>query len=139
MSLAKQILTILVLAFVSSTISAKLKPIELSPQDRLAVSVHKFKNLSEEKCIVLDVRSVKKFTEGHPSGAIHFDSSQWDESFTKLMEHYTGEETVITYCGSGCGSSKNVVQQLRDAGIEKSFYIHNGYQALEKLGLIVQE
>ena len=138
MNLAKQILTILVVSFVSSAVSAKIKPLQLSPKDKLAITAHRFKSLTSQKLIVLDVRSEKKFQEESIKNSIHFNISFWEESFAKIMDVYTGEEIIVAYCDKGCGSSKSAVSQLRQAGVKKTFYVHNGFDTLKKLGLETQ-
>ena len=135
MKLWQQILLILSLSFISAAISVTFQPIEMTPKDPFAISAHDFKKLNYKNLILLDVRSSEKFDQAHFPQAMHFDPSLWEESFGKLMESFTGDETIYTYCDTGCGSSKTVAQQLRDAGLEKVFFIHNGWSALKSKDL----
>lgn len=127
----KKIILILSLAFTCGAIHSYFSPIELYKLDPLAVTARQFLEVkAKSKIIVLDVRKETVFTKAHYPEAIHFEISEWEKSFDVLMAQFTGDEIIYVYCDTGCGSSKSVVQRLRESGLDNSFFIHNGYSAL---------
>lgn len=130
MKIWQQILTILAISFCAAAISSQLKPIDLTKVDPLAIKASEYYQKEEASVIILDVRSIEKYEQGHITGAIHFPVEDWENSLAVIFEHYTGKETIFAYCDESCGTSKNVVERLREAGLENCFFIHNGYSAL---------
>ena len=132
MKVWKQILIIVSISFIASIVSHQLAPINTDKLDPLAMRVEDFSQKEANSLIILDVRTKEKFAKGHFPNAIHFDPADWENSFALLMERFTGQEIILAYCESGCGSSKNIVKQLREAGLDQCFFVHKGFEALMK-------
>ena len=131
MKLWQQILLILFLSLVSALVHSQLKPLDTAELGEFALRVEAFKEKQRQAYLLLDVRDEEAYNQGHITGAIHFDSTDWERSLGILMETYTGEEKLFLYCNSDCSTSKSLTLRLREAGFEEVYYIHGGYDALK--------
>ncbi|SJZ80433.1 rhodanese-like domain-containing protein [Anaerorhabdus furcosa] len=75
-----------------------------------------YKMMQEEKVIILDVRTVEEFQEGHIEGAINIPL---DEIRTRSNE-LNKEDTILVYCRSG-NRSKTASNELVKLGFSHVF------------------
>ena len=70
--------------------------------------------VADTNVVVLDVRTVAEFTEGHIEGAINIDQSQ-NNFVEKARTALPSEKTIAVYCRSGRRSA-NAAGKLADIG-----------------------
>jgi rhodanese-related sulfurtransferase len=87
------------------------------------VSVQEAKVLIDEKpsLVILDVRTVTEFNDGHIEGATNIPV---DELADRLSEFNTSDE-ILVYCRTG-NRSATAMSILEDAGYTRLFHIHEG-------------
>ena len=90
------------------------------------VSVEEAQMLIEEKSslVILDVRTVAEFDDGHIEGAINIPV---DEVADRLSELDANDELLV-YCRTGNRSGTAVVI-LEDAGYTRIYHMHEGISA----------
>jgi rhodanese-related sulfurtransferase len=89
------------------------------------------KLVAEGKVIVLDVRTVEEFAEGHVAGAtnINFMASDFATQVGKLDR----EKTYLVHCASG-GRSTRCLPQLKQLGFKQVIHLDGGFTAWEAAG-----
>lgn len=70
--------------------------------------------VADTNVVVLDVRTVAEFTEGHIEGAVNIDQSQ-NNFVEKARAALPSEKTIAVYCRSGRRSA-NAAGKLADIG-----------------------
>ena len=92
-----------------------------------SVDVQEFAELTERQdVVVLDVRTVDEFKEGHLEGAVNIDQAQ-DDFVEKTKAVVSADKTVAVYCRSGRRSA-NAAGKLAEAGY-KVVNLKGGIQA----------
>jgi len=81
------------------------------------------KIINQDKCIIIDIRDLKSFNEGHIDGAIHLMS----ENINNFIISTNKKMNIIIYCYHG-NSSKNVAKYLFDEGFRNIFSLDGGYE-----------
>ena len=75
-------------------------------------------DLLEEGALVLDVRTLGEYRNGHVEGSMHVPLQQLEKKINAIKKQ---KKTVVTVCASGMRSGK-AAKVLRAAGLEA----HNG-------------
>lgn len=65
--------------------------------------------------IWVDARSEEDFAQAHAPGALWYDPADPTASMTRLLEQWLqAPHTIVVYCAdAGCGTSKQVAEELR--------------------------
>ena len=79
--------------------------------------------------IILDVRTVEEFDEGHIPGSININ--YFDSDFISQMETLDTTKTLLIYCRSGNRSSK-AITLIEDSGFDEIYELEGGYLAWSK-------
>ncbi len=87
------------------------------------VSVQEAKDLIDKKpdIVILDVRTVAEFNDGHIAGAINIPV---EELSNRVSELNKGDELLV-YCRTG-NRSTTAVSILKEAGFTKIYHMHEG-------------
>ena len=87
------------------------------------VSIQEAIELMEEKpdLVILDVRTVAEFDEGHIEGAINIPVDELAGRLDKLSK----EDELLVYCRTG-NRSGSAVSILSDAGYTMIYHMHEG-------------
>ena len=79
----------------------------------------------KEGCILLDVRSIQEFEEGHLKNAISLPVYDIKKKYQEVLKDYS--QTIIVYCSSGHRSEK-AQKLLKKLGYEKVYNLCNGLE-----------
>lgn len=106
---------------------AELKEGEMSLQAVLELG-------AVQEVIWIDARVEADFNVGHIPGAVLLNEDDWDTLFVELIDQWTGDATIVVYCGSGgCQASHKVAKRLReDLGFDDIWVLHGGWKAWEE-------
>jgi phage shock protein E len=86
---------------------------------------------TQDKRIILDVRTPKEFSEGHISGAKNLDF--YSESFSKDLENLDKNAYYSVYCRSG-NRSYLAMQLMQTLGFKNIINLSGGIMAWERDG-----
>lgn len=90
--------------------------------------------INREDAVVLDVRDLGEYGQGHIPNALHIPLSELPKRSGELAKYKA--RPIIVYCASGMRSA-SAVSTLRKEGLEKLFNLRGGLQEWEKAGLPV--
>jgi rhodanese-related sulfurtransferase len=90
----------------------------LGPQDVI--------RLMNQGATLLDMRAQQEYTQGHISGARHFDPAQLPNASDSLKRYK--EKALILYCDRGSGGAA-AVRALTKQGFTKVFNLRGGIAA----------
>ena len=78
--------------------------------------------------IWVDARALEEFEEGHLSGALFFDESDWDTGLLELMNTWLMQpRPIVIYCGAeACDTSKRIAKRLRKSLPDAEIYSLKG-------------
>lgn len=97
------------------------------------------KNLAEKKAVLLDVRELEEWEEGHLKQAIHLPLSKIEAGISReqLNKLIPGDAIIYTHCAAGVRSLKagKILEKQR----EKVRPLKPGYSALKKAGFPVAD
>jgi len=80
--------------------------------------------MSHGGVVIVDLRDVKKFNDGHIQGAI---SAQFHEkTFLRDIAGIDKNREVVIYCGEGIKSDK-AAEAMKDNGFRRIFILEGGY------------
>ena len=87
------------------------------------VSVQEAKNLIDKKpdLVILDVRTVSEFGDGHIQGAINIPVEELSNRLSELSK----SDELLVYCRTG-NRSATAVGILEDTGFTKIYHMHDG-------------
>jgi len=87
------------------------------------VTVQEASNLIADKpeLVVLDVRTVSEFNEGHIEGAVNIPVEELSNRLTELDKN----DELLVYCRTG-NRSATAVGILEDTGFTKIYHMHEG-------------
>ncbi|MEX2594067.1 MAG: rhodanese-like domain-containing protein [Anditalea sp.] len=96
------------------------------------------KALLEEQgdIIILDVRTPKEYIAGHLIGAQHIDFYAPD--FSKQLQALDPDKAYVVYCAVG-GRSSKAAEMMKKIGFKQVYEASEGFPALEKSGIPVEE
>lgn len=122
-----QIVLVLGLLLVAVTAQAQ-KVIDASPAE-----VHDYISTTTEKFLILDVRSIQEYSEGHIAGAEFFPISA--SSFERSVLSLPKNVTYIVYCRSG-NRSQSAKKIMKDAGLSL-IHLDGGIRAWKRAGFSI--
>ncbi|SIO31308.1 rhodanese-like domain-containing protein [Halodesulfovibrio marinisediminis] len=124
----KKLQTVLMVVLLLLAVTAqaqKLQVIDASPAE-----VHEFIRTNKGKYLILDVRSIQEFTEGHIEGAEFFPISA--SSFESAVKRLPKNVTYVVYCRSG-NRSQRAKTIMKDAGLSV-LHLDGGIRAWKDAG-----
>ncbi len=91
---------------------------------------------NNKELVIIDVRTLEEFDEGHLKGAINIDikKSDFEEQINKLDT----TKTYLVYCRSGRRSS-NAVKIMSDKNFTSIYEISDGFLGWSENGLPVEK
>ncbi|MCG8426040.1 MAG: rhodanese-like domain-containing protein [Chromatiales bacterium] len=105
----------------------------IASSDKSAVSPQKATEMiNREEAVVVDVRPMNDFTEGHIINALNIPANALKNQI-KTLEKYK-DKPIIMACRSGAQSSM-ACKQLRKEGFEKVFNLQGGMLAWQNANL----
>lgn len=87
--------------------------------------------MKKNDAIILDVRSVAEFEDGHIWNSLHRPVDTLPNSVRDLSK----EASLITVCNKGHGRSESAANLLREAGWTNARWLENGYLGWVEAGL----
>jgi len=157
----KQALLLLVLAISIALVVNQFSPVGIAligqwDQDKGVISAHakdeihdsrlvidniKIAKLSYDggKTLFVDARSNDDYNEGHIKGAISLPVGEFDERVGNLLDDYSPDQSIITYCsGRTCEDSHRLAQMLIDLGYENVSIMIDGFPGWKENGYPVE-
>jgi rhodanese-related sulfurtransferase len=157
----KQALLLLVLAISIALVVNQFSPMGIAligqwDQDKGVISAHakdeihdsrlvidniKIAKLSYDggKTLFVDARSNDDYNEGHIKGAITLPVGEFDERVGNLLDNYSPDQSIITYCsGRTCEDSHRLAQMLIDLGYENVSIMIDGFPGWKENGYPVE-
>lgn len=157
----KQALLLLVLAISIALVVNQFSPVGIAligqwDQDKGVISAHakdeihdsrlvidniKIAKLSYDggKTLFVDARSNDDYNEGHIKGAISLPVGEFDERVGNLLDNYSPDQSIITYCsGRTCEDSHRLAQMLIDLGYENVSIMIDGFPGWKENGYPVE-
>jgi rhodanese-related sulfurtransferase len=93
--------------------------------DTNAISNEQFRQISKEKdVVILDVRTIEEFKEGHIENAINTDVLQ-AEAFKKYISALPKDKTYLLYCRSGKRSA-SALNLMKESGFSNVKHLQQG-------------
>jgi rhodanese-related sulfurtransferase len=93
--------------------------------DSNAISNERFRQISKEKdVVILDVRTMDEFKEGHIGNAINTDVLQ-AEAFKKYISALPKDKTYLLYCRSGKRSA-SALNLMKESGFSNVKHLQQG-------------
>lgn len=108
---------------------------------RLVIDNIKIAKLSYDgdKTLFVDARSNDDYNEGHIKGAISLPVGEFDERVGNLLDDYSPDQSIITYCsGRTCEDSHRLAQMLIDLGYENVSIMVDGFPGWKENGYPVE-
>jgi rhodanese-related sulfurtransferase len=108
---------------------------------RLVIDDIKIAKLSYDggKTLFVDARSNDDYWEGHIKGAISLPVGEFDEKVGNLLDNYSPDQSIITYCsGRTCEDSHRLAQMLIDLGYESVSIMIDGFPGWKENGYPVE-
>lgn len=87
------------------------------------IDFDELKNRSQNGAILLDVRSIQEYNEGHLYGAIHL--ADYDIAIKHNLVIKDKNKEIIVYCQNG-GRSKKAYKKLKKLGYLKVYSLYGG-------------
>ncbi len=82
--------------------------------------------------VVVDVRTLEEYREGHLANAVNMD---WEgDSFNSLIKSLDKNASVFVYCYGG-GRSSDAAEEMRKQGFKNVYDLKGGFAAWKKAGL----
>lgn len=89
------------------------------------IDIGKLEEMKKQGVIIIDVRSLQEFKEGHIEGAISIPEYEIRNKIKKELPNL--EQTIIVYCGTG-HRSKRAQKILERMGYSQVYNLVNGWQ-----------
>lgn len=115
------VLTLFISCNVKHADSAKVQVLDVNEFEKMVQS-------ASEK-IVLDVRTMPEYEQGHLANAMLIDVKQ--EDFKKRIEKLNKTTPIFVYCAAGIRSEK-AANILSEHGFSSIYHLQGGIQAWEK-------
>jgi rhodanese-related sulfurtransferase len=90
--------------------------------------------MNREDALVVDVREMAEWNNGHIANARHIALGQFDTHLTEIEKH---KQTPVIICCAMGGRGQTAVAKLKKAGFEKVFNLAGGIAAWTDAGLPV--
>lgn len=91
--------------------------------------------INHDEAVVVDVRSIKEFQDGHIINAVNIPLNGFTNNIKQLEKHKS--KPIIAVCRSG-SRSQSACSSLRKAGFESVFNLRGGIMAWESASLPVK-
>jgi len=78
--------------------------------------------------ILLDVRSIQEYNEGHITGAINIPEYEILSKSSNILQNKNAK--IIVYCASG-SRSKKAIKTLKKLGYENLYNLENGIEGIK--------
>jgi rhodanese-related sulfurtransferase len=89
--------------------------------------------------LFVDARSSDNYEDGHIPGAISLPVGQFDEQIESLLNRYSSDQPIVTYCsGRTCEDSHDLAQFLSDAGFTNVRIFIDGFPGWEAKGYPIE-
>jgi len=89
--------------------------------------------------LFVDARSQDNYEDGHIPGAISLPVGQFDEQIESLLNRYSSDQPIVTYCsGRTCEDSHDLAQFLSDAGFTNVRIFIDGFPGWEAKGYPIE-
>lgn len=88
--------------------------------------------INDEKAVVIDIREMAQFNEGHLPGALSMPYAQLSENSLALEKHK--QRPLIIVCGTG-QKSITAMNKLRKQGYTKTYILAGGVNAWNKASM----
>jgi rhodanese-related sulfurtransferase len=89
--------------------------------------------------LFVDARSQDNYEDGHIPGAISLPVGQFDERIESLLDRYSSDQPIMTYCsGRTCEDSHDLAQFLSDAGFTNVRIFIDGFPGWEAEGYPIE-
>jgi rhodanese-related sulfurtransferase len=89
--------------------------------------------------LFVDARSSDNYEDGHIPGAISLPVGQFDEQIESLLNRYSSDQPIVTYCsGRTCEDSHDLAQFLSDAGFTNVRIFIDGFPGWEAEGYPIE-
>jgi rhodanese-related sulfurtransferase len=89
--------------------------------------------------LFVDARSSDNYEDGHIPGAISLPVGQFDEQIESLLNRYSSDQPIVTYCsGRTCEDSHDLAQFLSDAGFTNVRIFIDGFPGWKAEGYPVE-
>ena len=105
----------------------KIKSKQTRCNQKKDITFSELKNNLENDVILLDVRSIQEYNEGHLEGAIHLAEYEIVDKYGKIIPNK--EEKIIVYCQNG-GRSKKAVKILKKLGYKNVYNLCGGLDSI---------
>lgn len=103
-------------------------------------SVARAKEISDKGDVLfVDARSQDNYENGHIPEAISLPVGQFDERIESLLNRYSSDQPIVTYCsGRTCEDSHDLAQFLSDAGFTNVRIFIDGFPGWKAEGYPVE-
>jgi len=89
--------------------------------------------------VFIDARDADAFEEGHIKGAVSLPMEAFDVQIERILERYTLDQKIITYCsGRACEDSHHLAQLLTEFGYENVSVMIDGFPGWKEKGFPVE-
>jgi len=101
-------------------------------EEKVSVSISDLKMLiDDKKVVVIDVRSVEEFQEGHIWSSLLRPVDTLPDSVQDLLK----DSLIVTVCNKGGGRSERAAGILKAAGWKNARWLEGGYLGWVEAGL----
>ena len=90
--------------------------------------------ITDQKAVVIDVRTPEEFADGHIAGAKNVDF--FSKSFREELGQLDKDAPIVMHCQSG-GRSGQALPIFKELGFTKVFHMNGGFRAWSSAGLPV--
>jgi rhodanese-related sulfurtransferase len=103
-------------------------------------TVARAKEISDKGDVLfVDARSQDNYEDGHIPQAISLPVGQFDERIESLLDRYSSDQPIVTYCsGRTCEDSHDLAQFLSDAGFTNVRIFIDGFPGWEAEGYPIE-
>ena len=91
--------------------------------DNREITLEEMQKLIKNGAIVIDVRSMQEYNEGHVDGAISIPEYEIDE---KIKDNIQEDEQIVLYCSSG-SRSRRAKKKLEEFGYKNVYNLKDGW------------
>lgn len=101
------------------------------------ISANEFLSLAktDSEVLLLDVRTVNEYNNGHIPGAINIPVAELPETLAKLSDK---SQQIVVYCRSGVRAGR-AISFLDKQGFENLVHLEGDYLAWEEQGLPIEK
>ncbi len=89
------------------------------------INIEKLEEMKKQGAVIIDVRSIQEFKEGHIEGAISIPEYEIKKRIRNELPNL--EQLIIVYCGTG-HRSRRVQKSLEKMGYSQAYNLVNGWK-----------